>query len=57
MWPSMKWASRWNPNTKEYEKLYNKYVDLHWKLEQDADDYDPNMSVKKFESTNKIKSG
>ena len=57
MWPSMKWASRWNPNTKEYEKLYNKYVDLHWKLEQDADDYDPKMSVSKFESTNKIKSG
>ena len=55
MWPSMKWASRWNPNTKEYEKLYNKYVDLHWKLEEDADDYDPKMSVKKFESRNKIK--
>ena len=55
MWPSMKWASRWNPNTKEYEKLYNKYVDLHWKLEEDANDYDPKMSVKKFESTNKIK--
>ena len=55
MWPSMKWASRWNPHTKEYEKLYNKYVDLHWKLEEDANDYDPKMSVKKFESTNKIK--
>ena len=55
MWPSMKWASRWNPNTKEYEKLYNKYVDLHWKLDEDANDYDPKMSVKKFESTNKIK--
>ena len=55
MWPSMKWASRWNPNTKEYEKLYNKYVDLHWKLEEDANDYDPKMSVKKFESRNKIK--
>ena len=55
MWPSMKWASRWNPKTKEYEKLYNKYVDLHWKLEEDANDYDPKMSVKKFESRNKIK--
>ena len=57
MWPSMKWASRWNPNTKEYEKLYNKYVDLHWKLDEHADDYDSKMSVKKFESRNKIKSG
>ena len=53
MWPSMKWASRWNPNTKEYEKLYNKYVDLHWKLDKDADDYDPELTVKKFESQNR----
>ena len=53
----MKWASRWNPNTKEYEKLYQKYVDLHWKLDEHADDYDPKLTVKKFESKNKIKSG
>lgn len=57
MWPSMKWASNWNPKTQEYQKLYMKYLDLHWKLDKDADDYDKNMSVKKFESSNKVKSG
>ena len=50
MWPNMKWASEWNPSVEGYKKLYDKYVDLHWKLIPDADDYDENMSVKKFES-------
>ena len=50
MWPNMKWASEWNPSVEGYKKLYDKYVDLHWKLDKDADDYDENMSVKKFES-------
>ena len=57
MWPSMKWASTWNPNTKEYKKLYDKYVDLHWKLDEHADDYDENMSVSLFERHHKVKSG
>jgi len=50
MWPNMKWASEWNPSVEGYKKLYDKYVDLHWKLDKDADDYDENISVKKFES-------
>ena len=50
MWPNMKWASEWNPQVQGYKKLYDKYVDLHWKLDKDADDYDENISVKKFES-------
>ena len=50
MWPNMKWASEWNPSVQGYKKLYDKYVDLHWKLDKDADDYDENISVKKFES-------
>ena len=50
MWPNMKWASEWNPSVEGYKKLYDKYVDLHWKLIPDADDYDENISVKKFES-------
>ena len=53
MWPSMQWASEWNPNVSEYRKLYEKYVELHWKLDEDANDYDPNISIKKFESKNK----
>ena len=53
MWPNMKWASEWNPSVSEYRKLYNKYVDLHWKLDEDADDYDSNLTVKKFESQNR----
>ena len=57
MWPSMKWASRWNPKTYAYSELYEKYVNLHWKLDKDADDYDPKLTVKKFESSNKVKSG
>ena len=57
MWPSMKWASTWNPKTKEYKKLYDKYVDLHWKLDEQADDYDENMSVSLFERHHKVKSG
>ena len=57
MWPSMKWAARWNPKTYAYSELYEKYVNLHWKLDKDADDYDPKLTVKKFESRNKIKSG
>ena len=57
MWPSMKWAARWNPKTYAYSELYEKYVNLHWKLDKDADDYDPKLTVKKFESSNKIKSG
>tara|TARA_B100001113_G_scaffold325841_1_gene298357 strand:- start:10 stop:606 length:597 start_codon:yes stop_codon:yes gene_type:complete len=50
MWPNMKWASEWNPNVREYRKLYEKYVDLSWQLDSDADDYDPKQSIKKFES-------
>ena len=50
MWPNMKWASEWNPSVEGYKKLYDKYVDLHWKLIPDANDYDEKMSVKKFES-------
>jgi len=57
MWPSMKWASTWNPKTKEYKKLYDKYVDLHWKLDEQADDYDEKMSVSLFERHHKVKSG
>jgi len=53
MWPSMHWASEWNPNTSGYRKLFEKYLELHWKLDSDANDYDENMSVKKFESQNK----
>jgi len=53
MWPSMNWASEWNPNTSGYRKLYEKYLELHWKLDSDADDYDENMSVKKFEAANR----
>ena len=30
MWPSMRWAAKWNPKTKEYQKLYDKYVEQHW---------------------------
>ena len=30
MWPSMRWAAEWNPKTKEYQKLYDKYVEQHW---------------------------
>ena len=50
MWPLLQYASDWNPKMQGYKKLYNKYVDLHWKLIEDANDYDPNMSVEKFES-------
>ena len=57
MWPSMKWAARWNPKTYAYSELYEKYVNLHWKLDKGADDYDPKLTVKKFESSNKVKSG
>ena len=53
MWPSMKWASEWNPKVSGYRKLYEKYVDLHWKLDETADDYDPKLTVKKFESQNR----
>ena len=53
MWPNMKWASEWNPSVEGYKKLYDKYVDLHWKLDKDADDYDPKLTVKKFESQNR----
>ena len=53
MWPNMKWASDWNPQVQGYKKLYDKYVDLHWKLIPDADDYDENISIKKFESQNR----
>ena len=53
MWPNMKWASEWNPSVREYRKLYDKYVDLHWKLIEDSDSYDSNMTVKKFESQNR----
>ena len=53
MWPSMKWASAWNPKVSGYRKLYEKYVDLHWKLDEKADDYDPKLTVKKFESQNR----
>ena len=49
MWPMMRWASTWNPKMKGYQELYDKYVDLHWKLDKDADDYDENMSVDLFE--------
>ena len=50
MWPSMKWASTWNPKTSEYQKLYDKYVELHWKLDEHADDYDPDLSIEQFEN-------
>ena len=53
MWPSMKWASAWNPKVSGYRKLYEKYIDLHWKLDEQADDYDPKLTVKKFESQNR----
>ncbi len=53
MWPNMKWASHWNPQVQGYKKLYDKYVDLHWKLIEDSDSYDSNMTVKKFESQNR----
>ena len=53
MWPNMKWASEWNPSVEGYKKLYDKYVDLHWKLIEDSDSYDSNMTVKKFESQNR----
>ena len=53
----IKWAARWNPKTYAYSELYEKYVNLHWKLDKDADDYDPKLTVKKFESSNKVKSG
>ena len=53
MWPNMKWASEWNPKVQGYRKLYEKYVDLHWQLIPDADDYDPELTVKKFESKNR----
>ena len=55
MWPMMKWASEWNPKMKEYRKLYEKYVDLHWTLDEEADDHDPEMSIKKFEQKNRIR--
>ena len=55
MWPSMRWASQWNPRTKEYQRLYDKYVELHWTLDKDADHYDPTMSVEKFERANLTK--
>lgn len=49
MWPRMQWSTSWNPKNEGYRKLYDKYVDLHWKLDSDADDYDENLSIKKFE--------
>ena len=55
MWPMMKWASEWNPKMKQYRKLYEKYVDLHWTLDEEADDHDPEMSIKKFEQKNRIR--
>ena len=55
MWPSMRWASTWNPKTKEYQKLYDKYVELHWTLDKDADDYDESVSIEKFERANLTK--
>lgn len=30
MWPMMRWASEWNPNMKEYRKLYQKYEKMAW---------------------------
>ena len=51
MWPMMRWATEWNPKVKEYKKLYDKYEQLHWKLDKDADDYDKNMSVESFEKS------
>ena len=30
MWPMMRWASKWNPKTKEYLKLYEKYEQMAW---------------------------
>ena len=55
MWPMMRWASTWNPKMKEYQKLYDKYVELHWKLDEHADDYDANLSIEKFERANLTK--
>jgi len=49
MWPRLQWCTSWNPKNEGYRKLYDKYVDLHWKLDSDADDYDENLSIKKFE--------
>ena len=55
MWPSMRWASTWNPKTKEYQKLYDKYVELHWTLDKSADDYDESASIESFERANLTK--
>jgi len=55
MWPSMRWASQWNPRTKEYQRLYDKYVELHWTLDKDADDYDESVSIESFERANLTK--
>ena len=30
MWPMMRWATEWNPNMKEYRKLYQKYEKMAW---------------------------
>ena len=30
MWAMMRWASEWNPNMKEYRKLYQKYEKMAW---------------------------
>ena len=54
MWPLLHYSNHWNPKMQGYKKLYDNYVDLHWKLMEDADVYDPNMTVEKFESANSI---
>ena len=35
MWPSMRWACEWNPSTKEYQKLYDKYLQRYWDRDSD----------------------
>ena len=55
MWPMMRWASTWNPKMKGYQELYDKYVELHWKMQEDADDYDASLSIEKFERANLTK--
>ena len=54
MWPLLHYSNHWNPKMQGYKKLYDNYVDLHWKLMEDADVYDPNMTVEKFESAHSI---
>jgi len=51
----MRWASTWNPKMKGYQELYDKYVELHWKMQEDADDYDASLSIEKFERANLTK--